>query len=42
MPTTFEDLDTYEVPKKVYAVENFIEVNEKIQRSKTLELLKKV
>jgi O-succinylbenzoic acid--CoA ligase len=38
---TFEDLDHYEVPKKVYTVENFVEINEKIQRSKTLELLKK-
>jgi O-succinylbenzoic acid--CoA ligase len=40
--STFEDLDHYEVPKKIYTVENFIEVNEKIQRSKTLQLLKKL
>ena len=40
--STFEDLDHYEIPKEVYAVENFIEVNEKIQRSKTLQLLKKL
>lgn len=39
--STFEDLDTYEVPKKIYVVDKFIEINEKIQRSKTLALLKK-
>ena len=39
--STFEDLDHYEIPKKVYAIENFIEINEKIQRSKTLQLLKR-
>ncbi|HEX9828270.1 MAG TPA: AMP-binding protein [Flavobacteriaceae bacterium] len=39
--STFEDLDFYEIPKKVYAVEKFIEINEKIQRSRTLEELKK-
>jgi len=38
--STFEDLDTYEVPKHVYLVDQFVEVNDKIQREKTLELLK--
>ena len=39
--STFEDLDFYEVPKKVYTVEKFALINDKIQRSKTLELIKK-
>jgi len=38
--STFEELDTYEVPKHVYLVDHFVEVNEKIQREKTLELIK--
>ena len=35
-----EDLDEYEVPKEVYVIEKFIETNQKVQRLKTLELLK--
>jgi O-succinylbenzoic acid--CoA ligase len=38
--STFEDLDEYEVPKEVYVIEKFIETNQKVQRLKTLELLK--
>lgn len=38
--STFEELDEYEAPKEVYIVDKFIEVNQKIQRSKTLDLLK--
>ena len=38
--STFEELDNYEVPKHIYLVDQFVEVNEKIQREKTLELLK--
>lgn len=38
--STFEELDEYEIPKEVYVVEKFIEANQKVQRSKTLELLK--
>ncbi len=37
--STFEELDAYEVPKHVYTVEKFVEINQKIQRTKTLELL---
>lgn len=40
-PSTFEALDPYEVPKKIYTVEKFVVINDKIQRSKTLELIKK-
>jgi len=40
-PSTFEELDTYEVPKKVYVVDKFVEVHSnKILRAKTLELIK--
>lgn len=39
--STFEALDPYEVPKKIYTVEKFVVINDKIQRSKTLELIKK-
>ena len=38
--STFEDLDLYEIPKKIYMVDRFVEINQKIQRKKTLELLK--
>ena len=39
--STFEELDPYEVPKKIYTVEKLVVINEKIQRSKTLDLIKK-
>jgi len=38
--STFENLDVYEIPKHVYTVDKFVEINQKIQRAKTLELLK--
>ena len=37
--STFEELDVYEVPKHVYMIERFVEINQKIQRAKTLALL---
>lgn len=39
-PATFEELDAYEVPKKVHLIDKFVEINDKIQRAKTLELIK--
>ena len=37
--STFEHLDTYEIPKNVYVIDQFVEINQKVQRKKTLELL---
>jgi len=38
--STFKELDPYEIPKSIYIVDRFVEINQKIQRKKTLELLK--